>query len=182
MGFGLSTLKNVAKRNWDDPVTVLRSTRDGTLDEDVKARWDEDREWHGLKGDGGSSGDAAERMARITRDMWTDWKKNVLPKERQLMEMGMGDADNKLSEELARKSIDNSFAKSERAENQSLRSLGLSLSPEEKAYRDKSRQREKMGATVDNVNNARLHARDRDNMILSGDTIGSLRDTEQYGA
>lgn len=184
MGFGLKDLTSIARRGATSPNRFISGVRDNGFSGGVDVLRDDA---YGMAGQsrsngGGGSTEASERLGAIYRDMWENWKDNYLPRERQLMDLALSDEDNIKAEEMARESTGASFDAAALGEQNSLRSLGLQLSPEEMAYRDKTRQLNRMGATVDNVNQARLHAADRDRNILSGDMTGSLRDAEQYRA
>lgn len=117
----------------------------------------------------GSSGNSASNTyAQLVRDQWADYKNTFAPYEQQLIDLSTGNADNLQSEQRATNAVNNGFATSLGTLSRDRQRLGLNVGADQVADESRLASTQKTGSLVSAVNQARLHAQDRDTAVLTG--------------
>ena len=138
---------------------------------------DKDDLWHGrgvrevagaLKTNLKLGNSASDTYAHLVREQWQDYKTRFTPWEDHLINLANGQEDNLLSEQRASNAVNNSFGLAQASLGRDRSRLGITLTDEEKANETRLGAGLQSAATNAAVLKARLHAKDRDNSLLSG--------------
>lgn len=122
--------------------------------------------------------DPYAKLGKITREQWDYYLNTYLPLDKIRIEAATGGADNREAEAQARTNTLGAFKVAKQSADLQQAGLGLMRTPEERRYINARHERDQTAALTQNVNNARLHARDRDTQILTGGMGAGLRDIE----
>lgn len=116
----------------------------------------------------GASNSASNTYAQLVRDQWADYKNTFAPYEQQLIDLSTGNADNLQSEQRATSAVNSAFDTSMGTLARDRSRLGLSVGADQVTDESRLASTQKTGSLVSAVNQARLHAKDRDTAVLTG--------------
>jgi len=114
----------------------------------------------------------APQQAQIIREQWDDYTTRFRPKEKELMGLAMGNADNQLSEQRAIGAANTGFGVAGGTLSRMRSRLGQTMTGDETTDENRQNSSLRQAAVVTAQNRARLQARDRDNAILTGANLG----------
>src|SRR5690606_11258661 len=126
-------------------------------------------------------GSAAWARGQLHRAEWEDYLSRFRPRDDQLREIVMGTQDNEQAIDRARLSVDTSFASAQGSLDRNRQRLGLSDMPDVSAQRDHSMGLARTAAEVDAVNRTRMHTKDRDMKLMSGNLATGLNENRAGG-
>lgn len=127
-------------------------------------------------------GSASDRIARLMRAEWSDYLARYQPRDKQLLELASGTADNNAAILRSREAAGTGFAVAQGSLDRDMSRLGLSSSADERTLNQRNTQTAKTAAEVSAMNGARIHTQDRDQSLLSGDMATGLRSGRLQGA
>lgn len=109
---------------------------------------------------------ASDSFAALTRDQWNTYLNTFVPLENQIIEYASspGTVSNAVAE--ARQDVSQSFAQQQGIQQRQLRSLGITLTPEEQQAADRSSALSKSLADVNAGNQTATRVRDRQQSLL----------------
>lgn len=122
-------------------------------------------------------GIASDRMARLHRMDWEDYKRRFLPYQRKAADFAT--SDEVVGETLQRvqDSMDTGYRVALGAHERDMERYGLSESAREAKSREMSHQLDKTAETVSGLNQARLHVQDSQRRVLAGDAAAGLKES-----
>lgn len=114
----------------------------------------------------GSKNYASDTFAALTRDQWSTYLNTFVPLENQMIDYATNPDTVATAVGTARQDVSQSFNQQRGIQQRQLRSLGVTLNPEEQQAADRSAALSKSLADVNAANQTSLRVRDRQQSLL----------------